>query len=318
MDDLGLLSLNDEGDVITEVKKETPWKKIAIIVGVLLLILILIIILIVLLIHTNDNSDNQNGKNKNEEGGEEGKDIPDDDNSYKGQIICIYDVFSDKRPTEILSKAFTKTTNFDIYINDKKVDYSKEVIFPKYGEIKVTYALIQNINMENMFKDISSLLSVDMVTDKNLKILSMKNAFDNCEKLKEFSIKGFDTTEINSLQNLFYNTKIESLSNFNISTTNVEDMSYLFSNTYLTSIDLSYLSTNKVLNMSHMFAGSSSLTYLNIDNFDTSNVIDMSNMFYGCSSLITINQNLDTSAVTNMSGMFEGCEQLQNNLKHLP
>ena len=27
MDDLALLSLNDEGEVITEIKKPTPWKK---------------------------------------------------------------------------------------------------------------------------------------------------------------------------------------------------------------------------------------------------------------------------------------------------
>ena len=250
MDDLGLLSVNDEGEEITKVKKETPWKKIAIIVGVLLLILLLLIITIIFLM----NSDNKNDKkeNKNEE-----EDIPYDDNFYKGRIICKYDVFSDKNPTEILSKSFSKTTNFDIFINNKKVDYSKEVIFPKYGEINVTYALIQNINMENMFKDVSSLLSVKMNTDKDMKILSINNAFENCEKLKEISIKGFDTSEIKSLKYLFYNTKIESLSNFNISTTNVEDMSYLFALTDLTSIDLSNLSTNKVLNMSHMFGNAS-------------------------------------------------------------
>ena len=243
MEDLKLLSLNDEGDVITEVKKETPWKKIALIVGILLLILIILIVIIVIFIKSGNKEDKNSDEN-----------IPYDDKSYKGEILCIYDVYYNDIPTEIISKFYTNQTHFDIYIDDKKINFEKEIIFPKYGLIKVRYALTQNINMENIFKDIKTLISVKMTSNKNLKILSLNNAFENCENLKEISIDGFDTKEIKSLTNLFYNTKIDSLSNFNISTESVEDMSYLFANTQLTSLYFSGLYTNKELNMSHMFA----------------------------------------------------------------
>ena len=210
MDDLKLLSLNDEGDVITEVKKETPWKKIALIVGLVLLILIIIIVIIVIFIKSGNGDNNDEDEN-----------TPYDDKFYKGEILCTYDVFYNDQPTEILSKYYTNPTHFDIYVDDKKVNFAKEIIFPRYGSIEVRYALTQNINMENIFKDVKTLTSVKMASNKNLKILSLNNAFENCENLIDISIDGFDTNEIKSLKNLFYNTKIQSLSNFTINAPNV-------------------------------------------------------------------------------------------------
>ena len=128
MEDLKLLSLNDEGDVIIEVKKETPWKKIALIVGLLLLILIILIVIIIIIIKSGNKEDNND------------EDTPYDDKSYKDEILCTYDVYYNDKPTEILSKYYTNQTNFDIYVDDKKINYAKEIIFPKYGSIEVRYA----------------------------------------------------------------------------------------------------------------------------------------------------------------------------------
>ena len=119
--------------------------------------------------------------------------IPYDDNSYIGEILCTYDIYSYKVETPILSEDFIKTTNFDIYVNDRKIAFTKKYKFPKFGRINVRFALTQNINMENMFKNIKSLISVKMNSNKNVKILLMNNAFENCENLNEIYMKGFDT-----------------------------------------------------------------------------------------------------------------------------
>jgi uncharacterized protein YpmS len=133
MEDLNLLSLNDEGEVITEMKEVTPWKKIAIILVALLLILIVIITIIILAIN-NSNKDNHNNNGDNPMDIDD-ESIPYDDNSYIGEILCTYDIYSYKVETPILSEDFIKTTNFDIYVNDRKIAYTKKYKFPKFGSI---------------------------------------------------------------------------------------------------------------------------------------------------------------------------------------
>ena len=145
MDDLALLSLNDEGEVITEIKKPTPWKKISLIVGSFALILITLIVIII--ISFTSQSEESNKKDDDQT-------PPSDDKYYVGQILCTYDVHSAQVETQILSDEFIKKTNFDIYIDDKRQDFAKKIKFPKFGDIVVTYSLKENINMENMFIDV--------------------------------------------------------------------------------------------------------------------------------------------------------------------
>lgn len=72
--------------------------------------------------------------------------------------------------------------------------------------------------MENMFKDVSSIISVKLISEKNCKISSLVGAFQNCEKLNYFEINGFHTASIKSLKNTFYlssNLERFNFSNFN-------------------------------------------------------------------------------------------------------
>ena len=64
--------------------------------------------------------------------------------------------------------------------------------------------------MENMFKEISSLLSVEMFTNKNAKIKSIESAFEDCISLNSFNITGFDVSQIKSLRKIFYNPYFDS------------------------------------------------------------------------------------------------------------
>ena len=72
----------------------------------------------------------------------------------------------------------------------------------------------------------------------------MKNSFQNCINLKNISISGFDTENLNST-------------------------SYLFSGTNISYFNLSDFRTNNVLDMSHMFSDIKNkiLNFLYIHNF---------------------------------------------------
>ena len=57
--------------------------------------------------------------------------------------------------------------------------------------------------MEKMFKNIISLTSISMISNKKEKIISLISTFENCENLKGFIISGFDISELTSLNKVF-------------------------------------------------------------------------------------------------------------------
>ena len=69
--------------------------------------------------------------------------------------------------------------------------------------------------MKKMFKNIFSLVSVIMYSDKNCKIISLESTFENCQNLYDFEINGFDTSELTSLNKLFFTYLFIFLSKFN-------------------------------------------------------------------------------------------------------
>ena len=113
-----------------------------------------------------------------------------------GTISCKYDISSEKTEIKILGDEFNKKSDFELYINGKKVKYTKKYNFSSFGIIDIEIKLQDNINMDNMFKGISSLISVEMESLNNTKIYSMKSTFENCENLEFFSINGFDVDNL--------------------------------------------------------------------------------------------------------------------------
>ena len=298
MDDPELMNLNYR--VITEHERKTPWNKIILLITILLLILILIVALIIIYMMNNEIPESEEINIKND----------------LAEIKCIYNVQSLNEETEILSKEFNETSKLHIYINGTEIPYSKNIKFNTTGNNEVLYVLKEDINMDNMFKNISTLISINLTSynDNDIKIISMESSFYNCINLKEFSLSGFNTSEITSLKNLFYNTQLSSIKSFDISSKSITDMSYAFANTSLISLDLSNLDTSQVSNMSYMFSNMTLLNRLKIENFDTSNVIDFSYMFYSCKSLSILDlSNFNTEKGVYMQNLFQKC----NNLKSL-
>ena len=166
-------------------KKELPMKKY-IIIGVISLIAIFVGIIIIIIV-------TKNLSNKNSP--EQMDNLPE-----IGVISCIYDISQEIKETKILGEDFNKISNFDIFINGNKINYSKAYEFNTFGSTKIEFKLYENINMDYMFKGVDSLISVKMNSVNNAKIISMISTFENCKNLEIFSIIRFNTIDIKSLK----------------------------------------------------------------------------------------------------------------------
>ena len=109
-----------------------------------------------------------------------------------------------------------------------------------------------------------------------------KGMFQWFTKMETIDLSGFDTSEVTSMNTMFYTMNS------------------------LKSIDVSGFNTSNVIDMCAMFDQTGVIEQLNVSSFDTSNVTDMKWMFFGLNKLKKLNlTNFDTSKVTNMYGMFD-------------
>ena len=139
------------------------------------------------------------------------------------------------------------------------------------------------------------------------------NLFGSLANCREIDVDIFDTSNVTTMKQMFYNCALQSIDVSNFDTSNVTDMSNMFNGCdyYLTSLDLSNFDTSNVTDMRGMFGLCSSLNSLNVSNFNTSNVTDISYMFQYCNQLTSLDiSNFNTSNVTNMSYMFGYCSKL--------
>ena len=169
--------------------------------------------------------------------------------------------------------------------------------------------------MSWMFKDCSSLTSLDLSNFDTSNVTDMSWMFSTCSNLTSLDLSHFDTSNVTDMNTMFYKcVKLGSLDITNFDTSNVINMKYMFSYcSNLTSLDLSHFATSNVTDMDSMFDDCSGLTSLDLSHFDTSKVTNMNSMFYGCSSLTSLDVgHFDTVNVTKMNGMFDGCINLTN------
>ena len=106
------INLNDIISDQETKNEETPkWKKYSIIGGVIAIFIVILIIIIILI------ATSVGGKKQ-----EPLKEII-------GEIICKYEISDKNNPTPILGKDFNYEGNFDILIDNQKVDFIKEYKF---------------------------------------------------------------------------------------------------------------------------------------------------------------------------------------------
>ncbi|EHC6329856.1 BspA family leucine-rich repeat surface protein [Listeria monocytogenes] len=125
-------------------------------------------------------------------------------------------------------------------------------------------------------------------------------------------LSNFDTSNVTSMDSMFYANYAVSIDVSNFDTSQVTNMFGMFESTsYATSLDVSNFDTSKVTNMSGMFWGSAA-TSLDVSSFDTSQVSDMSYMFAESAATSLDLSSFDTSQVSDMGYMFDEASQLQN------
>ena len=279
-------------------KKPLPaWKKY-VIIGAISAVVVIFLIVLIIIISTSSPKEDNKGKS----------DIPKD---KIGEINCNYEISRKDVEIQIVGEEFKYEGNLDIVIDSVNIGFKKVYKFDKDGTHKITFLIYDSLNMDYMFKDVTSLSSIILFSNKKAKIKSMVSTFENCQRLNDFTLTGFDTGDVKSMKKFFYNSGVSLATLTGIETRNVEDFSYMFSYIPSSFIDLSKLDTKQAKNMSHMFEGCASVTTLETDLLDTSNVVDMSYMFSGCESLTYLNfEKLNTKNVQNMAGMFKDCISL--------
>lgn len=177
------------------------------------------------------------------------------------------------------------------------------IVKTKYG-LASPSSYSNNANIKTYLKQVKALNS-DMTT--------MKNMFRNCSSLTSIDFSNFDASKVVYMDNMLYGcSSLTSLDFSNLDTSNVTSMSFmLYTCSSLTSLNLSNINTSKVTRMDGMFRNCSSLTTLDLSDFNTSNVTNMSTMFFSCDSLTSLNlSNFNVSKVTRMDSMFEDCSVL--------
>ena len=169
--------------------------------------------------------------------------------------------------------------------------------------------------MGGMFRECTSLISLDLNNFNTSKVTDMGSMFYGCSSLVGLDLSNFNT--INATDGRYMFGGCSSLTNLDLSsfnTSNVTNMGGMFNDcSSLTSLDLSSFNTLNVTSMYAMFYGCSSLTSLDLSNFNTSNVTSLGRMFMDCSSLINLDlSSFNTLNVTGMTEMFFGCSSLRN------
>ena len=139
-------------------------------------------------------------------------------------------------------------------------------------------------------------------------IVSMNNMFWN-SKAESIDLSSFDTSKVTDMNSMFREsvaTEINGLENFD--TSSVTDMSQMFYKSQATSLDLSSFDTSNVTSMSWMFHNSAATEIKGLENFNTSKVTDMSYMFSNTKATTLDLSSFDTSNVTSMVSMFSSSQ----------
>ena len=234
---------------------------------------------------------------------EENKETDQGNNNY---IICIYDIQESNlyQQIHILNHKFLALSTFmenidkeeiekncDIYINNKKIDFSYTYKFYEIGKYTIKYVFNKALtNICCLFAGCYTLTSIDLSNFNTKFIWNMKGMFSGCCSLKSLNLSNFNTKTVRNMSYMFYHcSSLNSLQLINSNNNNntITDMGNMFNDCFV--INSPIFVTNNVTDMSHMFCDCSSLISLDLSNFNTNNVYNMCSMFFNCSSLTSLN-----------------------------
>ena len=162
-------------------------------------------------------------------------------------------------------------------------------------------------DMSGMFYECNSLTTLDVSHFDTSKVTRMGSMFHGCSSLETLDVSGFDTSRVTDMDGMFYECrKLQIIDVSKFDTSKVKSMGFMFSYCEgVKTIDVSNFNTENVTIMCNMFQSASQCEVLDVKNFNTSRVTRMDGMFSGCKSITSLDlKNFDTSKVTNMKYMF--------------
>ena len=169
------------------------------------------------------------------------------------------------------------------------------------------YDLSKVIDMRYAFDSCSSLESVTL--PKNLSsVEQMENMFSECTSLVSIDLSNIDLPKVTNMKFMFSGCSKLEIVIFPETTQNLPDTSYMFQScTALKSIDFSNADLSKVTSMDYMFMGCTLLESVtfpeNLQNLGT-----IKYAFSSCSSLKSIDfSNCNLTKLTYLNYMFESC-----------
>ena len=94
----------------------------------------------------------------------------------------------------------------EIYINDKKINFSYFYTFPKEGIYTIKYKFNKILHSTNfIFCECSSLFSLDFSNFNSANLINSKYMFYNCFSLTILNLSNFKSSNINNMEYIFYN-----------------------------------------------------------------------------------------------------------------
>ena len=170
-------------------------------------------------------------------------------------------------------------------------------------------------NMGGMFLGVSNLATINLSNFDTSKVIDMGFMFYDMSSLTTINLSNFDTSKVTNMGSMFYNmSKLTTFNLSNFNTSQVTNMDYMFAGmSNLTNLQLSELfDTSNVRSMRYMFHKDSKLTSLDLSSFNTKNVTNMDSMFSYLSNITDLNlYTFNTQRVTNMNGMFYNLEKVK-------
>lgn len=219
------------------------------------------------------------------------------DERKKIKSVVFDESFKDARPKScydwfLCFEGLTRIEHLD-YLNTSEVEY-----------------------MNSMFRECTSLKTLDLSSFNTKKVKNMYAMFDGSTNLRSIKLpEGFIGSSVTYLKAMFNNcTSLTELNLSGSNSENVKDMSEMFEGCRaLSKLVLTDFKTEQVTTMESLFRNCSKLETLDVSSFNTENVTTMVGMFNNCSSLLSLDlSGFNTANVTEMSSMFKDCSSLRS------
>lgn len=170
---------------------------------------------------------------------------------------------------------------------------------------------------ESWFNECSNLETIENISNlKTENVTNMSAMFRNCTSLTSIDLENFNTSRATTLDNMFFGCKgLTSLDLSSFNTARVEDMHSMFAGcTQLTTLDLSHFDTSSLTNIQGMFAECELLETVDLSSWKPTKVTDIRYLFNYCTNLTTVyvgsTWNL-LSVTDNGTDVFTNCNNIE-------